>query len=100
MLKTVCVIIGIMLLLAIPAIWPYSYFQLLRVVVFVSGIYLAYELNKKGVQNWTWIMAITAIVFNPFLPVYLSKGTWSVMDFIGAIFYFMVPKYFVHKHNS
>ena len=88
MLKTVSIIVGIMLLFAIPAIWPYSYFQLLRVVVFVSGIYLAYALNKKGIKDWTWIMAITAIVFNPFLPVYLSKGVWIILDVIAAVIYF------------
>lgn len=83
------VLAGIMLLLAIPSIWPYSYYQFLRwVVVCVAGYnaYLAYESKQN---NWMIIMIAIAILFNPITPFYLDKSTWGFLDLITSIFMFV-----------
>lgn len=70
---------------AIMLVWaldrhPYSYYTLLRFVVCgvsAYGVYFAIELNKQG---WAWILGIVAILFNPFVPVYLDRSTWAIID--------------------
>lgn len=87
-LKIFSIISAIMLLLAIPPIWPYGYFQILRwVVAGVAGfnVYIAYQLNRK---NWLWIMVTMVIVFNPIAPIHLTKEVWSVLDVVAAILMF------------
>lgn len=77
----------IMLLLAIPAIWPYGYYILLRWVVTASAIFLiwvAYDLKKTF---WLFSMVIVAILFNPIIPVHLDKETWVIIDFIVAVLF-------------
>lgn len=80
---------GVMLLLAIPAIWPYGYFQILRWVVAIVAIYnayIAYELKQNG---WIFIMVAIAILFNPIAPIFLQKQTWVILDLITSILMFV-----------
>lgn len=77
----------VLLLLAIPAIWPYGYYILLRWVVALSALFLlwlAYDLKKTF---WLFSMGIVAILFNPIIPVHLNKETWVIIDFVVAILF-------------
>lgn len=97
--KLLAIAAGVLLLLAIPSIWPYAYFQILRWVVTVAAIlnaYRAYELKKT---EWTVMMAGTAILFNPIAPIFLAKGTWVVLDIIAAALMFISVKKLAHKEN-
>ncbi len=88
---------GVLLLLAIPPIWPYAYFQILRWVVTIAAAvsaYRAYELNKT---EWTVLMAGTAILFNPIAPIFLAKGTWVVLDVVAAVLMFLSVKKLAHE---
>ncbi|MDP3726185.1 MAG: hypothetical protein Q8R36_03230 [bacterium] len=90
--KIFSTIAGVVLLLAIPSIWPYFYFQLLRWIVAGTAIfngYIAYELKKT---SWVWIMGIIALLFNPIFPFYLSKEIWIVIDLIASILMFVSVK--------
>lgn len=87
--KTLSVVSGIALLVAIPFAWPYAYFQLLRWLVCGTGILNAYEANKHSKTNWVWTMAIIAILFNPIAPIYLDRGKWMVLDLIAGILMFV-----------
>ena len=81
-LTVICIIA---LLLAIPSIWPYGYYQLLRWLVSGTAIFILYAILKLEKKIWTWIMAIIAILFNPIVPINLMKGTWIAIDLIVAI---------------
>ena len=81
------VIVIVMLLLAIPDIWPYGYYIVLRWVVTASALFLiwiSYEL-KKGF--WLFLMIIVAILFNPLAPIHFNKEAWVVIDFVVAILF-------------
>jgi len=83
----VSVIVIVMLLLAIPDIWPYGYYIVLRWVVAASALFLiwvSYELKK---QFWLVPMAMVAILFNPIVPIHLDKETWTIIDFVVAILF-------------
>lgn len=72
-----------MLFLALFSL-PYGYYQIMRLVVFGVtgyGCYLAYQ----GKNNrWTILFGIFAILFNPVIPIQLSRGDWVVIDIIAA----------------
>jgi hypothetical protein len=82
-------IAGVMLLLAIPAIWPYGYFQILRWVVTVVAIYNAYIAYELKQNAWMFIMIAIAILFNPMAPIFLQKQTWVILDLISSILMFV-----------
>jgi len=83
-LTVICIIA---LLLAIPSIWPYGYYQLLRWLVSGTAIFILYAILKLEKITWTWIMAIIAILFNPIVPINLVKETWVIIDLIVAVLF-------------
>jgi hypothetical protein len=87
-MKTICILSGIILLLGIPAGWPYAYYVLLRIIIFISSIVVAYKFYKKSLTFWTFVFGAIAFLFNPIIPVYLSKAGWIPIDFIVAIIFF------------
>jgi len=66
---------------------PYGYYQFLRLfVTIVSGI-SAFAAYKNNNQELAIIFALVLILFNPLIPIYLSKGIWIPIDIIIGIFY-------------
>lgn len=90
--KNLSLIAGIMLLLAIPSIWPYGYYQLLRWAVSGVAAYNAYGAYQTKKQNWMFIMIGVAVLFNPIAPFFLEKQTWIVLDIVAAIIMFIFQK--------
>lgn len=80
---------GLVLLLAVPSIWPYVYYQLLRWVVCGVAIYNAYGASHAQKKNWVLIMIGVAILFNPIAPFFLDKEVWVILDIVGAITMFV-----------
>lgn len=81
-----------MLILAIPAIWPYAYFQLLRLVVTAGAAYIAWFFSKLEKNGWMWIMIAIVVLYNPIIPFYLSKGTWIFFDLVVVIIFYLSLK--------
>lgn len=76
--------VGALLLAILPL--PYSYYIFLRWAVMLSVCAHLYF----GIQRKRWIgVAIFAAIgalFNPFEPIYLTKGIWIFIDFFAALF--------------
>ena len=83
------IIAGIMLLLAIPTIFPYGYFQILRWVVAGVALYNAYTAYESKRNAWVLIMGAIAVLFNPIFPIYFQKETWVILDLIVSIIMFV-----------
>ena len=67
---------SVVLLLALFDGWQYGFFTVLRFVVFSPTAYLAYlaYLAYQGQkEGWTLLLGAIAILFNPFIPVYLTR---------------------------
>ncbi len=92
--KILSIIAGVMLLLAIPSMWPYGYYQLLRWVVSIVGAYNAYQTYKLKLNGWMITMIAVAILFNPISPLTFSKDTWILFDLAVAIIMFVVSSKF------
>jgi len=68
------------LLLAIPSIWPYGFFEVLRWVVAGSAAYMAYSAHTISRNVWMLLMIFIVILFNPIAPIHLTKDIWVVID--------------------
>ena len=80
------IITAVMLLLAL-APWPYGYYQLLRFVVCGAAAYVAFM-----AYNWqkiwaVWLFGFIAVLFNPLIPVHLSREAWQPIDIICVILF-------------
>jgi hypothetical protein len=90
-----CIIAAVMLLLAL-APWPYGYYQLLRFVACGVAVYVVVM-----AYNWheTWaiyLFGFIAVLFNPLIPIHLSRELWQLIDTICA-FAFVVIMFILQK---
>jgi hypothetical protein len=88
-IKLLCVASGIILLLAIVLSWPYSYYILLRWAIFASSIIVAIGFYNSKVTGWALVFGAVAFLFNPIFPVYLTRQTWTPIDLISAVLFFI-----------
>ncbi|MEJ5306269.1 MAG: DUF6804 family protein [Ignavibacteria bacterium] len=78
---------------------PYSYYTLLRFVVFGVSVYSVYLFITIKKSNWAWIHIMIAILFNPIFPIYLDRNIWRYVDIAAAIV-FLVSLYVLKKSVS
>lgn len=50
------------------------------------GAFKSVELEKSG---WVWILGIIALLFNPIIPVHLSREIWAPIDVMAALIFVM-----------
>jgi hypothetical protein len=79
----------VMLLAGIPKFFPYGYYTLLRLVVCGTGIYIAVFSFEKEKKSIAFPAGFIALLFNPLIPIHLTKEIWVIIDFITAIFFFL-----------
>jgi len=91
-----------MLFLAIADL-PYGYYQLLRWVVCGVAVYIAYKAYRWGKPWATWVFGFIAVLFNPILPVHLTREIWRPINITCAILSAsstLVLKEPVHEQND
>jgi hypothetical protein len=76
----------------------YGYYQILRWVVCGAGAYSAFVAVDSEKISWAWALGITAILFNPIVPVHLDRDTWAVIDIIAALL-FAISTFFVREQR-
>jgi hypothetical protein len=74
-----------MLLWALNPDNPYGYYVLLRWVCCGVFVYLAFQAFERAKQDWVWILGITALIYNPIVPIHLTRGIWEVVNIITAL---------------
>lgn len=90
--KTLSKVAMILLLVAVIPIWPYVFYQILKLVIFGAAVYSAYLYNKERNKKWMWRMVIIAIIFNPINALYFGHFFWSIIDLIVSWFFYTSPK--------
>ena len=75
--------VPVVLLLVALIPWPYWYYNLLRLAVFAVSVWIAYEQwqNDDSFSGWVVAFGLIALLYNPFLPVHLTREIWSVLNF-------------------
>jgi len=80
------VITGILLLAALGH-WPYGYYKLLRFVVCGVGAYTAYTAYNQQKIWAVWVFGFIAVLFNPLIPIHLSREIWQPIDIVCALLF-------------
>lgn len=68
------------LLLFALAPLPYGYYVLLRLVATVVFAWAAYVSATRKHRILPWLYGFLALLFNPFVKVFLPKDLWAVID--------------------
>lgn len=84
---TPSIVVMILLFIAIFPIEEYGYYILLRWIVCLTAIYIAYFSYEAEKIYWSWTMGIIALIFNPLIPFHLGKDVWIIVDFISAVIF-------------
>jgi len=79
------VIACLMLLWALNPDNPYGYYIILRWVCCGIFAYLAFQVFESAKQGWTWVLGITALVYNPIFRVHLNRELWSFINVVTSI---------------
>lgn len=85
---TIPAIVSIVMLFAgIPKFFPYGYYTLLRFVVCGTAAYVVFFSLEEEKKYITFPAGFLAILFNPIIPIHLSKEAWVIIDFVTAVFF-------------
>ena len=58
----------------------YAYYRLLRWISCPCFAYLAVEAYRRNLDGWIWVLGVTALIYNPIIPVHLNKGLWTAIN--------------------
>lgn len=67
--------------------WPYGYYILLRWLICFSASVVAWGFYKSHLSHWSLIFGGIAFLFNPLIPVYLTKPVWVSIDLIVSVLF-------------
>jgi hypothetical protein len=67
---------------------PIGYYTFLRIVVTIGSVAIVLTELENGLNFWVITFGIIAILFNPFIPIYLNdKSAWIPFDIFGGILF-------------
>jgi len=67
---------------------PIGFYTLLRIVVTIGSIAVVVTEFENGFNFWVIAFGLTAIIFNPIIPVYLNdKAVWMPIDIFCSILF-------------
>lgn len=98
-IKNLCIVAGVLLILAILPGLPSYYYGVLRIVIFITSAIVAWRFYKSHLIPWALIFGSIAFLFNVIKPIYLTRDNWIPIDFISAILFF-IAAYSVRKRQS
>lgn len=78
-------IVAILLFVGVFSI-QYDYYIILRWIVCFASVYTCI-INMQRKQSLQFIPLGIAILFNPIIPFYMSKGVWVFFDIITGIYF-------------
>lgn len=86
------------LLVAALGRWPYFVYVLLRVLICTASVYLSTKRYKEQQTLWVWTFFAIALLFNPVLPVRMTRQDWQVVNVLAAVVFFLSS--FAGRHSS
>ena len=80
---------AVLLILAPLISFPYGFYTLLRLIISITAgviIYHSYK-NAGGINEITIFFGLILILYNPIIPVKLSREIWMPINFITSGIY-------------
>ena len=67
--------------------WPYGYYNFLRITVCGVTAWLAYTQwrHDDALSGWVVALGATSVLYNPIVPVHLTRELWGVLNLAGAL---------------
>lgn len=96
-MKTYLLVACALLLIAVMPM-PYGYYQFLRIAITLVVSINAFELYNKNKSTLLVMFVSIIILYNPIIPVHLSKETWMPINLLTAVFLGVFA--FVHKNKE
>lgn len=87
-IKNIASVTALLLLFALAPL-PYGYYTFLRIFASIAFFYLTLHEYKRGGKKMVLLFLALTILFQPLLPIFLTKGIWMVIDVLVAIFLFI-----------
>jgi hypothetical protein len=82
--KSLALIAAALLLIALADL-PYGYYTFLRIVVCATSAFGALRAHQSNQSLWALVLVGVAILFNPVIPIYFSRGAWAIIDVLVAV---------------
>ena len=81
---------GVLLIVAPLISFPYGFYIFLRIIITATSAYIIYDTfkNFKSINETIIVFSIITILYNPIIPVYLTREIWLPINFLTAGFYF------------
>ena len=70
---------------------PYGYYTFLRLSISVFSLVHIYHNRKDGYSILNITLLIILILFNPIVPIYLTRKIWLPIDILVGLFFFFLP---------
>jgi hypothetical protein len=84
LIRVIALVPAVMLVLAVFQM-PYGFYTLLRLVVTIAAAVIAWHaVSKSEKPIWAVLMGLIALLFNPIVPVYLTREIWFFIDLVVA----------------
>ena len=72
---------------------PSGYYELLRWVICAAAAFAAYTNYSIDKSTWAITFGVVALIFNPFVPLYLyDKFAWMVIDISAGLIFVINSK--------
>jgi hypothetical protein len=66
--------------------WPhYNYYMIVRAIVCSVAIWGAVAAHRLKDYAWLWSFGIIAVLFNPIIPVHLTRAIWQPINIATGI---------------
>jgi hypothetical protein len=74
------------ILLIATARLPYGYYTFTRIVTCAVAALIAFVgfQDRPAMPMWSVLFALIAVLFNPFVPIHLTRPIWFYLDLITA----------------
>lgn len=91
--KVALLFAGLVLCAAIFPFWPYSFYIALRLMVCATCAYTAYQLrHHEKLRAHLLPLFLLGLLFNPFIPAYLTRLIWLPIDLGTALYFLQLSK--------
>lgn len=67
--------------------FPYFFYILLRLFICAASVFFALRSHSGKKLFLTWSFGALAVLFNPVLPIRMSRNDWQVVNMLAAIFF-------------
>lgn len=82
-------IVPAILLVIATARLPYGYYTFTRIVTCGIAALIAFVGFKERplIQAWSVLLVLVAVLFNPLVPIHLSRAVWFYLDLSVAMIF-------------